>query len=99
MYWKIHSALRSIGNTQRKSLNRRQRTGRASLLYAHCGHKQKAGGEGSNRNGYGLPDHTISGLLGHRNGNIASRYLHLADKALIEAADLVANETLRLMRG
>jgi integrase len=47
----------------------------------------------------GLADHTISGLLGHRNGNITSRYMHLADKALIEAADLVANETLRLMRG
>ena len=46
----------------------------------------------------GLPDHTISGLLGHRNGNITSRYMHLADKALIEAADLVANETLSLMR-
>ena len=46
----------------------------------------------------GLPDHTISGLLGHSRQGIASRYLHLGDKALLEASDLVANETLRLMR-
>ena len=29
---------------------------------------------------------------------MTSRYIHL-DKALISAADLVANETMRLMRG
>jgi hypothetical protein len=29
---------------------------------------------------------------------MTSRYLHLGDKALLEAADLVAQETLRLMR-
>jgi integrase len=46
----------------------------------------------------GLADHTIAGLLGHARQSITSRYTHLADKALIEAADLVANETLRLMR-
>jgi integrase len=46
----------------------------------------------------GLPDHTISGLLGHSRQGITSRYLHLGDKALLEASDLVANETLRLMR-
>jgi integrase len=46
----------------------------------------------------GLPDHTISGLLGHARQGITSRYMHLGDKALIEASDLVANETLRLMR-
>jgi integrase len=46
----------------------------------------------------GLPDHTISGLLGHARQGITSRYMHLGDKALLEAADLVANETLRLMR-
>jgi integrase len=45
----------------------------------------------------GLPDHTISGLLGHARQGITSRYLHLGDKALLEASDLVANETLRLM--
>jgi integrase len=45
----------------------------------------------------GLADHTISGLLGHATRSITSRYTHLADKALIEAADLVARETLRLM--
>jgi integrase len=46
----------------------------------------------------GLPDHTISGLLGHSRQGITSRYLHLGDKALLEASDLVANETLRLMQ-
>jgi site-specific recombinase XerD len=46
----------------------------------------------------GLPDHTISGLLGHSRQGITSRYLHLGDKALLEASDLVANETLRLVR-
>ena len=46
----------------------------------------------------GLPDHTISGLLGHARQGITSRYLHLGDRALLEASDLVANETLRLMR-
>jgi integrase len=47
----------------------------------------------------GLPDHTISGLLEHARQGITSRYLHLGDKALLEASDLVANETMRLMRG
>jgi integrase len=46
----------------------------------------------------GLADHTIAGLLGHARQSITSRYMHLADKALIEAADLVACETTRLMR-
>jgi integrase len=45
----------------------------------------------------GLPDHTISGLLGHARQGITSRYMHLGDRALLEASDLVANETLRLM--
>jgi integrase len=45
----------------------------------------------------GLADHTIAGLLGHARQSITSRYMHLADKALIEAADLVARETMRLM--
>jgi integrase len=46
----------------------------------------------------GLPDHTISGLLGHSRQGITSRYLHLGDKALLNASDLVAQETIRLMR-
>jgi integrase len=46
----------------------------------------------------GLPDHTISGLLGHARQGVTSRYMHLGDKALLEAADLVANETVRLMQ-
>jgi integrase len=45
----------------------------------------------------GLSDNTISGLLGHATRSMTSRYLHLADKALIDAVDLVATETLRLM--
>jgi integrase len=46
-----------------------------------------------------LPDHIVSGLLGHARQGITSRYMHLGDRALIEASDLVANETLKLMRG
>jgi integrase len=45
----------------------------------------------------GLGDSTIAGLLGHSRKSITSRYIHL-DKALIAAADLVAGETMRLMR-
>jgi integrase len=44
-----------------------------------------------------LPDHTISGLLGHARQGITSRYMHLGDRALLDAADLVANQTMRLM--
>jgi integrase len=46
----------------------------------------------------GIADHTIAALLGHSRQTITSRYMHLADRALIEAADTVANQTLRLMR-
>jgi integrase len=45
----------------------------------------------------GIADHLISGLLGHKRQGITSRYQHLSDRALIETADRVANETLRLM--
>jgi integrase len=45
----------------------------------------------------GLADSTIAGLLGHARSSITSRYIHL-DRALISASDLVAAETLRLMR-
>jgi integrase len=45
----------------------------------------------------GLADHTISRLLGHSQSSITSRYIHM-ERAIIEASDLVANETLRLMR-
>ena len=44
-----------------------------------------------------LPDHTISRLLGHTQKSITSRYIHV-ERSLIEAADKVASETLRLMR-
>jgi integrase len=46
----------------------------------------------------GLADHLIAGLLGHARQGVTSRYMHLGDKALLEASDLVANETMRLMR-
>jgi integrase len=46
----------------------------------------------------GLADHTIAALLGHSRQTITSRYMHLANRALIEAADAVANETLKLMQ-
>jgi site-specific recombinase XerD len=45
----------------------------------------------------GFADSTIAGLLGHSRSSITSCYIHL-DKALIEAADKVAGETMRLMR-
>ena len=44
-----------------------------------------------------LPDNVISGLLGHARSSVTSRYVHL-ERALIEASDKVATETLRLMR-
>lgn len=43
-----------------------------------------------------IPDHLIAGLLGHARHSITSRYTHLS--ALIEVADRVASETLRLMQ-
>jgi integrase len=46
----------------------------------------------------GLSDNTIASLLGHKGQSITSRYMHGSDKALIESANLVANETLRLMK-
>jgi site-specific recombinase XerD len=45
----------------------------------------------------GLSDNSIASLLGHAHQSITSRYLHLGDKAAIENANLVANETIRLM--
>jgi integrase len=45
----------------------------------------------------GLADHTIARLLGHTQKSVTSRYIHM-ERALIEASDLVAAETLRLMR-
>jgi integrase len=45
----------------------------------------------------GHSDNTIASLLGHSRGSITSRYMHLADRSLIAAADSVALETMRLM--
>jgi integrase len=45
-----------------------------------------------------MPDSIIAGLLGHKLGSITSRYTHLSNPALIEAADKVADATLRLMQ-
>jgi integrase len=44
----------------------------------------------------GLADSTIARLLGHSQSSITSRYIHM-EKSVIEASDLVASETLRLM--
>ena len=46
----------------------------------------------------GISDHLISGMLGHSRQSITSRYMHLSDRALIETADKVAQETLRLTK-
>jgi integrase len=45
-----------------------------------------------------IPDHLISGLLGHSRNSITSKYMHLSDYALIETADRVADATLKLMK-
>ena len=45
----------------------------------------------------GLADSTIAGLIGHKQQSMTSRYLHL-DKALVSAANIVAVETMRLMK-
>jgi integrase len=45
----------------------------------------------------GLADSTIAGLIGHKQQSMTSRYLHL-DKTLVSAANIVAEETLRLLR-
>jgi site-specific recombinase XerD len=45
----------------------------------------------------GLSDHTIARLLGHTQSSVTSRYIHM-EKALIEASDLVAEATLKLMK-
>jgi site-specific recombinase XerD len=46
----------------------------------------------------GIADHFISGMIGHKRQGVTSRYMHLSDRALIETADKVSNETLRLMK-
>jgi integrase len=45
----------------------------------------------------GLADHTIARLLGHTQSSITSRYIHM-EKSVIEASDVVAQKTLRLMQ-
>jgi integrase len=45
----------------------------------------------------GLADSTIAGLIGHKQQSMTSRYLHL-DKALVSAANIVAEATLKLMQ-
>jgi integrase len=45
----------------------------------------------------GLPDHTIARMLGHSQLSITSRYIHM-EKSVIEASNMVAQETLKLMR-
>jgi integrase len=45
----------------------------------------------------GLADSTIAGLIGHKQQSITSRYLHL-DRTLVSAANIVAIETLRLLK-
>lgn len=47
----------------------------------------------------GLPDATIAALIGPKQGTITSRYTHLGDGALLKAADLVSNATIKLMEG
>jgi integrase len=44
----------------------------------------------------GYSDNVIAGMLGHSRSSVTSRYVHL-EKALIEAANIVAQETIKLM--
>jgi integrase len=45
--------------------------------------------------GYSEP--TIAALVGHKGHSVTSRYLHSADAVLLAAADVVANQTAKLM--
>ncbi|KDM66633.1 site-specific integrase [Acidiphilium sp. JA12-A1] len=47
----------------------------------------------------GLADATIGSLLGHRGYSVTRRYIHVADSALISAADTVAERIVAVMRG
>jgi integrase len=48
-------------------------------------------------NDLGFTDATVAGLLGHVGQTMTSRYQHVADAVLLQAADRVADETARLM--
>jgi integrase len=47
----------------------------------------------------GFSELTIAMLIGHRKGSTTSRYVHHADAVLLAAADAVANEISKYMRG
>ena len=45
----------------------------------------------------GYSELTIAALVGHKNGSITARYIHIADAVLLASADAVACKTLALM--
>lgn len=47
----------------------------------------------------GYSELTIAGLLGHSSGSVTSLYSHVADSALLSAADEVSNVILRALEG
>jgi integrase len=47
----------------------------------------------------GLTELTVGGLIGHRTGSVTSRYVHPLDAVLIAAADRVATQIDKWMRG
>jgi integrase len=47
----------------------------------------------------GYSELTIAGLLGHRGSSITARYAHVPDRALVSAADQVADVIARALRG
>jgi integrase len=47
----------------------------------------------------GYSELTIAGLLGHRGSSVTARYAHVPDRALISAADHVAAQIARALRG
>jgi hypothetical protein len=51
------------------------------------------------RGDLGYSELTIAALAGHKKGSVTSDYVHFADPVLLAAADAVANEISKLMRG
>jgi len=47
----------------------------------------------------GYSELTIAGLLGHRGSSVTARYAHVPDRALVSAADQVADVIARALRG
>jgi integrase len=47
----------------------------------------------------GYSELTIAGLLGHSSGSVTARYAHIADAALLSAANRVSDIIARALNG